>query len=127
MNPQTDNQVARTFLLEEQIVEEVYKAVTIDLAMMKGHIEDSLQAYGRDCWYLSDISLLKSTKREARDYLAKNSIAAGAAILTNSPISKMVGNLFLKFNKPEFPSKLFTDREKALLWIREQIELSKKV
>jgi len=127
MHLQTDNEVARTFLLEEQIVEEVYKAVTIDLAMMKGHIEDSLQAYGRGCWYLSDISLLKSTKRDARDYLAKNSIAAGAAILTNSPISKMVGNLFLKFNKPEFPSKLFTDREKALLWIKEQIELAKKV
>ena len=127
MNPQTDNQVAQTFLLEEQIVEEVYKAVTIDLAMMKGHIEDSLQAYGRDCWYLSDISLLKSTKRDARDYLAKNAIAAGAAILTNSPISKIVGNLFLKFNKPDFPSKLFTDKEKALAWLREQRDLAKKV
>ena len=127
MPPQTDNEVARTFLLEEQIVEEVYKPVTIDLAMMKSHTEDSLQAYGRGYWYLSDISLLKSTKREARDYLAKNSIAAGAAILTNSPISKMVGNLFLKFNKPEFPTKLFTDREKALAWIKEQIELTKKV
>lgn len=125
MHLQTDNEVARTFLLEEQIVEEVYKAVTIDLAMMKGHIEDSLQAYGRGCWYLSDISLLKSTKREARDYLAKNAIAAGAAILTNSPISKMVGNLFLKFNKPEFPTKLFTDREKALAWIKEQQALDK--
>lgn len=125
MHLQTDNEVARTFLLEEQIVEEVYKALTIDLAMMKGHIEDSLQAYGRGCWYLSDINLLKSTKREARDYLAKNAIAAGAAILTNSPISKMVGNLFLKFNKPEFPTKLFTDREKALAWIKEQQALDK--
>jgi len=116
----TDNAVARTWLLEEGIVREIYKSVNINLDMMKEHIEDSLQAYGVGAWYLSDISQLKSTDRDARDYLAKHGIAAGAALLTYSPISKLVGNLFLKFNKPKFPTRLFTSEEKALAWLREQ-------
>ncbi|WCL81074.1 STAS/SEC14 domain-containing protein [Saprospira sp. CCB-QB6] len=119
-SPKTDNAVAQTWQLEEGIVKEIYKPVNVNLEMMKGHIEDSLQAYGVGAWYLSDISQLKSTEREARDYLAKHGIAAGAALLTYSPISKLVGNLFLKFNKPKFPTRLFTSEEKALAWLREQ-------
>ncbi|MGZ4056220.1 MAG: DUF7793 family protein [Bacteroidia bacterium] len=42
------------------------------------------------------------------------------AFVTTSLANKIVGNFFIKFNKPASATKLFSDEETALEWIIEQ-------
>lgn len=69
-----------------------------------------------------DVSNLKSTTKEARDYMSDPNgglvgINAGA-FLSNSVVTTVIINLFLKINKPSVPAKFFTSKDEALKWIR---------
>lgn len=46
---------------------------------------------------------------------------AGQAILIDSKISSYFANIFLKFSKPKVPTKLFTNEEDAIKWLKVQI------
>jgi hypothetical protein len=68
-----------------------------------------------------DIRGILSIDRNARKYLSsqegtKNALAA--AIHVTNPISKFLGNLFIKVDKPDKPTKLFTDKTNALEWLK---------
>jgi hypothetical protein len=43
----------------------------------------------------------------------------GGAFLSNSVVSNVVINLFLKISKPSVPAKFFTKKEDALNWLKE--------
>lgn len=47
-----------------------------------------------------------------------------AALIVTSPISRIIGNFFLGLNKPLKPTRLFTNKEDALLWLKEDVEHS---
>ena len=71
---------------------------------------------------LIDIKDMKSTKKEVRDYLGGSDlipIVKATALITGSGLSKIVGNLFLQFSKPNFPTKLFSDEAKAAEWLQQ--------
>lgn len=42
----------------------------------------------------------------------------GKALLVHNSATKLVGNFDLNFNKPVMPTKLFTDRAKAIAWLK---------
>lgn len=42
----------------------------------------------------------------------------GKALLVHNSATKLVGNFYLNFNKPVMPTKLFTDRAKAIAWLK---------
>lgn len=71
---------------------------------------------------LVDIRLLKGASKEVRDYMGNDKTATGqiskAAILLGSAITKILGNIFIRFGKPPFETKLFTDRNKAIDWLK---------
>ncbi|MCK4764636.1 MAG: STAS/SEC14 domain-containing protein [Candidatus Aminicenantes bacterium] len=71
---------------------------------------------------LLDMSKIKSMNKEARDYYARGdkreSCEKAVALIIKSPISRILGNFFLGFNKPTEPTKLFTDEKKALEWLK---------
>ncbi len=46
---------------------------------------------------------------------------AGAFVIT-SLANKLLGNFFIKFNKPASPTKLFSDEASAMEWLKEQFE-----
>ena len=59
--------------------------------------------------------------KEARDYFANERTAAiqrATALLTNSPVSRVIGNFFMGLNKPISPTKLFTDPQRAIEWLQ---------
>ncbi len=63
---------------------------------------------------------VKSMNRDAREYLATEGthlIKAGA-FLTSSALTKMLGNMFLAINKPNIPSRLFSNRATAIAWLK---------
>ncbi|TNE48418.1 MAG: hypothetical protein EP343_16285 [Deltaproteobacteria bacterium] len=71
---------------------------------------------------LTDIRKLRRVSKKARDYFTThvdNSVQINAnAILCDSLLSRTIGNLFLKLEKPDYPIKLFTSMEEALSWLR---------
>jgi hypothetical protein len=67
-----------------------------------------------------DMRNLKFMTKEAREYLATDGaqyIKAGA-LITESPLSNALGNIFLSLNKPNVPTKLFSDEEQAFSWLK---------
>lgn len=76
---------------------------------------------GADFSWLVDITNMKSITKEAREYFGKveNSHLKAVGLVTNSPISKVFGNFFLRFNKPEIPVRLFSSEIQAHDWLKE--------
>jgi hypothetical protein len=71
---------------------------------------------------LVDLRKIRSHSREARQYYARPEASGStraAAILVGSPVSRMIGNFALGFNKMAVPTKLFTSEAEALDWLKE--------
>ncbi|MDH5365563.1 MAG: hypothetical protein OEW67_01145 [Cyclobacteriaceae bacterium] len=58
---------------------------------------------------------------EARNFYAKDpehiKLYTACALLTDSPMGKVLANFFMGFNKPLKPTRMFTDLEAAEKWI----------
>lgn len=39
------------------------------------------------------------------------------ALLTGSPVSRMIGNAFMGLSKPPYPTRLFTEEDAAVIWL----------
>mgnify|MGYP000864554572 CR=1 FL=1 len=73
---------------------------------------------------LVDMSKVRSINKEAREEYVKKidePFITAVALLTNSNISRMVGNFFIGLNNMQIPAKLFTDPEKARVWLLQYI------
>jgi hypothetical protein len=68
-----------------------------------------------------DTMTMRSLSREARHYYASEeaaAVASAAAIIIGSPVSRVLGNFYLGLSNPHLPSRLFTDEDEALAWLR---------
>ena len=75
---------------------------------------------------LTDASNFFSTTSELRQLLASKEftdLRFATAIVTQSIANKIIGNFFIKVNKPASPTKLFSSEELALEWLT-QLSLS---
>lgn len=68
---------------------------------------------------LADIRNVKRSSKEVRDYINKNAdnLISKVAVLVNSGLPKIIGNMFLSFAKPDYPTRIFTNKQKALEWL----------
>ena len=67
-----------------------------------------------------DTTGLHGISNEARSYAAQDEITSmnkAMAVLTPSLPTKMLVNFFIKFDKPNSPTKMFNTRQKALDWL----------
>ncbi|MFO0626628.1 MAG: hypothetical protein U0325_13520 [Polyangiales bacterium] len=79
---------------------------------------------GRTLPALIDLRALRAQSAEARAYLAgpeATRVANAVALLIGSPLSCMVGNFYLGFNRPEVPTRLFTSHDEALAWLEQHL------
>jgi hypothetical protein len=71
---------------------------------------------------LVDLREIKSQTREARDYYGSEESGtcfSAAAVVVGSPVSRLLGNFFLGFNKSAHaPLKLFTSEQEAVEWLK---------
>ena len=69
---------------------------------------------------LVDMTELSEMPKGVRDYFANErtaSVQRVTALLVSSPLSRTIGNFFMGLNKPISPTRLFTDRHKAIQWL----------
>lgn len=59
--------------------------------------------------------------KEVREFIAGpevNEIVMADALVIKGMAQKIVGNFYLQVNKPSRPTRLFTDKAEALLWLK---------
>lgn len=78
-------------------------------------------AEGRRRPLLLDMRQIKAQRREVREYYASQEATEkynAVAILVGSPISKVIGNIFLGIGRLPVPTKLFSSDQEALVWLQ---------
>ena len=93
--------------------------MTLDEAtnLTQAHIEIT---NGTPTLLLCDITDVVDMPKSCRDYFAGKAHCdtfTACALITNSIISKVIGNFFLGLNKPLKPTKLFSSENEALSWL----------
>ncbi|MDH5476638.1 MAG: STAS/SEC14 domain-containing protein, partial [Cyclobacteriaceae bacterium] len=77
---------------------------------------------GSSVLVLSDIRNVKSVSKEHRDFFSSErvvKIMSAGAIITGSPITKVMANFFFQVNKPPYRTKMFTSETEAIKWLKE--------
>lgn len=99
----------------------VLKGLYMDLSDAKENLEAiNTLAKGKRVPVLVDIRQSKGVSQKCRAYFAGDEAAqiqSACALLIESPLSKLIGNFFIGFNKTKFPTKLFTDESSARAWL----------
>lgn len=107
--------------IENFILKAYYKPEFVSLVIAK-KIAHFRKEYINKCCYPTLVKLNKVAKasKEARDYLSSEEgiegVTAGA-ILTKSSFQATFANFFLRVTKPQIPTRLFTEEEKAIEWL----------
>jgi|SRR5687768_560319 len=59
--------------------------------------------------------------KQERERIAEliNEVTTAMAIITNSPVSRMIANLFFGLKPPPYPVKMFSNENDAVEWIRQ--------
>jgi hypothetical protein len=98
-------------LIKIEIVQDMvyayFKGSSIELDGAKKMIEERLTlSEGKSYPCLVDTTLVKTITKDARD-----------AFAIGSPVNRLLGNFFLSVSKPGVPTRLFTSKEDALVWL----------
>jgi hypothetical protein len=76
---------------------------------------------------LADVRQVKSVTRDAREFLSSDEATQGvsaAAMLVDSAFSSFLVNFFMSVtaSKRKVPTKLFSDRKKAIQWLTRYVD-----
>lgn len=114
---------------EDQIY--IYRAInkcSLDLETVKAMTKAGDEWNGNAlCANLLDIRDMIFAGSEVRSYGAKQyrPHVVAMAILTGTKLSNSFANLYLKFSKPKTPTKLFSNEEEAIRWLKLQMNRHK--
>ena len=75
------------------------------------------------CLILESNSNSRAPKKEDRDFIAEQltQIAKAMGIISTSPLSRMIANLFFGLKPPTYPVKFFSNEKDAKEWIKQYI------
>lgn len=75
------------------------------------------------CMILETNSNSKPPKKEDRDFIADQlaQVAKAMGIISTSPLSRMIANLFFGLKPPPYPVKFFSNEKEAQEWIKQYL------
>lgn len=107
--------------LDQQILHARFKSAEVNFEIAQKSLEERKKITEKKTLpLLVDISHVKSVSKEARELLAHKDHTVGlsaSALLTSSYLSKIIGNLFLKFNKPSIPTRIVNTKEEGVKFL----------
>lgn len=107
-----DDAVARSYVLE---------GANVDLTDAIENSKAVNDLYnGHKFPLLVNITEINSITKEARSYFAVNdreTHITAFAIVGKSEVGKVIANFFFKLNRVAVPARMFTNEEKALIWL----------
>ena len=84
-----------------------------------------LLSNGKKIPVLADMKNIKTMSRDSRAYLSgedAKKTALALALVTKTPLSKIIGNFPLGLNKPSYPIKMFNSDMEAKEWLESFIK-----
>ncbi len=96
-------------------VKDVWEAKKINTELSKGHPYAYLGVRGE----FSEVTD-QAKKLMASEEIIGNTIAK--ALLIKSLSDRILANFYLKISKPALKTRVFTSREKALVWLRSELK-----
>ena len=77
----------------------------------------------KTCMILETDNSATTPKKEDRDWIAAelNSVTKAMAIISTSPLGRMVANLFFGLKPPAYPVKFFANQTEAKEWIKQYL------
>ncbi len=80
-------------------------------------------ANGKKLCCLHDISQATAPDKASRDYIAKEAVdnTKAVALLSPTVFSAVIANLFINLTEHPFPSKMFTDADRAKEWLKQYL------
>lgn len=118
----TDDDLCQ-FWQEDGVVYGHYKQSEIDFQSAIRITETRIAcAAGNDHPCCMDFTQVQNVSKQAREYFggpdaAKNLKAL--AVITNSPVGKVIGNFYMALNRPQFPFHIFNSKQKAYSWLKD--------
>lgn len=112
------------YLWSDGILSYKYDAAgkAINLRMLELDIKaiDGLRE-GEKIKFLSDLRGVSKFEPEHRKVISQHMGIAfvKAAALIDSPVSKVIMNIFMILNRPSIPSRIFNDMDSATLWLKQ--------
>jgi hypothetical protein len=112
------------FSIEDGILFCSYKKqIEIDINIAKRIIKDRVEfTEGRSYPILIDFTNMHSVTKEAREYMNNPEGGLkgllGGAFLSNSLVTTLFVNLYLRINQPSIPAKFFTKKDEAINWLK---------
>ncbi|SDL81358.1 hypothetical protein SAMN05421823_108176 [Catalinimonas alkaloidigena] len=70
---------------------------------------------------IADISAVKKIPKEAREFFSSGQAGedlTALAVVISNPVTRTIGNFFLKFHAPKYPFQLFGNVQDATNWIK---------
>lgn len=80
---------------------------------------------GKPWLVIIDLEHTQSISREARTFYASEAAQNGviaAAFVADNFFARLIGNIFMQFNCPGHPARLFSSKTNALAWLKQYHE-----
>ncbi len=131
MEPELENKretpTATTWLAADGVIRHVIaEGVQLQYEDAVRDMEAARQvAAGRRRPMVADLSKLLYASREVREHYASEEAAkvvSAVGMVVGSPVSRVIGNFFLRLNRPVYPIRMFDTRDAAVAWARGFIE-----
>jgi hypothetical protein len=110
------------FWLEDNIIHIVYKKysiITLDIAkeIVKARIQVQQHKSYLGIAYIDNSTVMSA---QARRYMANEGYAgvSKVAVVISSPLKAAMVNVFIFLDRPLKPTKLFTNKEEAIKWLK---------
>ena len=107
------------------VVARIDRGATMELEDARECLRLTYEVAGRACRpVLVDMSGIRAETRDARLYFASDeavALYAAVAIVVSSPVSKVIGNFFMRLTQHRRPTRLFNDETSAVDWLVEQV------
>ena len=104
----------------------VYKEIDeIDGPMAKTIVSERLQLQNENSYPIfCDLRGVTTAQKQARDYLAieGGNLTKALALLVEDELAMKVARLYVKASEPPYPTRIFTDRDKALSFLQDYIK-----
>ena len=103
-------------------------AVVVWVPGVTAHLEDATACIeateqvtgGRRCPLLVNMMNTGPQDRKTRaEWTRRSDLLSAVALVVGTPLSRVVGNLFLRVSRPPFPVRLFDNEESALMWLKD--------
>lgn len=108
--------------IQDDILFAHYKVMKLDLVAAKSATEFRKKVLnGKKIAVIVYISSVKHVDKAARQYISSPQAGEdlhALGVILNNPVTRMMGNFFLKFHQPEYPFRFFSNTEEAMQWIK---------